>query len=299
MICCPSSHKISYLTLGNSCPFFHLQFKVLFFCEFFAHFAIFHFLTFTYRASWWTISQIKTHSPGLNKDSVNCISALLLGSLLASATGRIGGILESQRRKIGFSPLCFVSSFWFALCLATITTVVSLDFDGDNSLNDSIWFQSPVFNTFLKVKVAQSCPSLCDTGDYTVHGILQARLREWVAFPFSKVSSQPRDRTQVSHAAGEFFTSWATREAQDTGVGTPSLLQQIFQTQESNQGLLHGRQILYQLIYQGGPNTFITTLIVTPWGYQASCSSSPSRSESLLLPLFSWDVYLMCVVPPP
>ena len=50
--------------------------------------------------------------------------------------------------------------------------------------------------------------------DYTVHGILQARILEWVAFPFSRGSSQPRDRTQVSHIAGEFFTSWATREAQ-------------------------------------------------------------------------------------
>ena len=48
--------------------------------------------------------------------------------------------------------------------------------------------------------------------DYTVHGILQARLLEWVAFPFSRGSSQRRDRAQLSHIAGEFFTSWATRE---------------------------------------------------------------------------------------
>ena len=45
--------------------------------------------------------------------------------------------------------------------------------------------------------------------DYTVHGILQARIIEWVAVPFSTGSSQPRDRTQVSHIAGR----WATREA--------------------------------------------------------------------------------------
>ena len=50
--------------------------------------------------------------------------------------------------------------------------------------------------------------------DYTAHGILQARILEWVAFPFSRGSSQPRDQTQVSHIAGGFFTSWATREAQ-------------------------------------------------------------------------------------
>ena len=49
--------------------------------------------------------------------------------------------------------------------------------------------------------------------DYTVHGILQARILEWVAFPFSKGSSQPRDQTQVSCTAGGFFTSWAIEEA--------------------------------------------------------------------------------------
>ena len=63
------------------------------------------------------------------------------------------------------------------------------------------------------VQVAQSCPILCDPMDCTVHGILQARILEWVAFPFSRASSQPRDWTQVSHIAGRFFTSWATREA--------------------------------------------------------------------------------------
>ena len=48
---------------------------------------------------------------------------------------------------------------------------------------------------------------------YTVCGILQARILEWVAFPFSRGSSKPRDRTQVSHITDRFFTSWATREA--------------------------------------------------------------------------------------
>ena len=47
------------------------------------------------------------------------------------------------------------------------------------------------------------------------HGILQARILEWIVFPFSRGSSQPRDWTQVSHIAGGFFTSWATREAQE------------------------------------------------------------------------------------
>ena len=72
-----------------------------------------------------------------------------------------------------------------------------------------------------KVKVVQSCSTLCDPMDYTVHGILQARIPEWVAFPFSRGSSQPRDQTQVSHIAGGFFTSWATREAQKYCSGQP------------------------------------------------------------------------------
>ena len=99
-------------------------------------------------------------------------------------------------------------------------------------------------------KVAHLCPTLCEPMDYTVHGILQARILEWVAFPFSRGfsnpgieprslqadslpgepqgkpkntgvgslfllwgSSQPRNRTRVSCIAGRFFTSWATREA--------------------------------------------------------------------------------------
>ena len=57
----------------------------------------------------------------------------------------------------------------------------------------------------MKVKVAQSCQTLCDPMDL-VHGILQARILEWIAFSFSRGSSQPRDRTQVSHIAGGFFT---------------------------------------------------------------------------------------------
>ena len=67
----------------------------------------------------------------------------------------------------------------------------------------------------MKVKVAQSRPTLCNPIDYKVHGILQARILQWVAFPFSRLSSQPRDWTQVSCIAGGFFTSWATREARE------------------------------------------------------------------------------------
>ena len=59
----------------------------------------------------------------------------------------------------------------------------------------------------MYMKVTQSCLTLCDPMDYTVHGILQTRILEWVAFPFSKESFQPSDQTQVSSIAGRFFTS--------------------------------------------------------------------------------------------
>ena len=57
------------------------------------------------------------------------------------------------------------------------------------------------------MKVTQLCLTPCESMDYTVHGILKARILEWVTFPFFRGSSQPRDRTQVSRIAGGFFTS--------------------------------------------------------------------------------------------
>ena len=84
----------------------------------------------------------------------------------------------------------------------------------------------------MKGKVAQSCLTLCDPLDCSppgssVHGILQARTLEWVAVPFSRGSSQPRDRTQISRVAGGFFTA---------------------------------ERILYQLSYEGSPLSLIFLL---------------------------------------
>ena len=69
-------------------------------------------------------------------------------------------------------------------------------------------------------EVAQSCPTLCNPVDWSppgssVHGILQARILEWVASSFSRGSSWPRDWTQVPCIAGRRFNLWATREALD------------------------------------------------------------------------------------
>ena len=69
-----------------------------------------------------------------------------------------------------------------------------------------------------KVLVAQLCPTLCDPmtcnpPGSSVHGVFQVRILEWVAVPFSRWSSRPRDQTWVSCIAGRFFTVWASRGA--------------------------------------------------------------------------------------
>ena len=69
--------------------------------------------------------------------------------------------------------------------------------------------------------VAQSCPTLCDPLDCSlpgssVHGILQARILEWVTISFSRASSLSRDQTWVFYMTGRFSTFWATREALTT-----------------------------------------------------------------------------------
>ena len=71
---------------------------------------------------------------------------------------------------------------------------------------------------YVCLLVTQSCPTLCDPMDCcppgsSVHGILQARILEWVAMPFSRGSSQPRDWIHVSCITGEFLTFWVTGEA--------------------------------------------------------------------------------------
>ena len=105
-----------------------------------------------------------------------------------------------------------------------------------DNLSSSFWLTSPSNFTLFKfllffngqiiihcayvcveVKGAQSCPTLCDPMDYRVHGILQARILEWVAVPFSRGSFQPRDRTQVSHIAG----------GRPKNIGSPRILEWV------------------------------------------------------------------------
>ena len=114
---------------------------------------------------------------------------------------------------------------------------------------------SPTFHTPLKVKVAQSCLTLCNTVDYiapgsSVYGILQARILGWVVVPFSRGCSQPRIEPRSSTLQVDSLPSEPPGMPKNTGVGSLSLLQQIFPTQESNQGYLHCRWIFYQLSQQ-------------------------------------------------
>ena len=65
----------------------------------------------------------------------------------------------------------------------------------------------------MKLKVAHLCRTHCNLMNYTVHGILHAWILEWVAFPFSRGSSQPKNQIRVSCITGGFFTSWVTRDS--------------------------------------------------------------------------------------
>ena len=120
----------------------------------------------------------------------------------------------------------------------------------------------------VKVKVTQSCPTLCDPMDYTVHGILQARILEWVAFPFSRGFPHPGMEPRSPALRVDSFPAEPPGKPRNTGVGSLSLLQGIFPTEESNQGLPHCRWILYQLSHQGSPG--ILEWVAYPFSRESS-----------------------------
>ena len=138
------------------------------------------------------------------------------------------------------------------------------------------------------MKVTQSCQTLRNSIDYTDHVILQARILEWAAFTFSRGSSKSRDWTQVSCIAGGFLTSWGTKKAQEYWRGSLSLLQGIIPTQELNPGLLHCRQILYQLGYQGSTflsweASFSTELLVQGYPEGSVVKNPPASAGGMRL----------------
>ena len=108
-----------------------------------------------------------------------------------------------------------------------------------------------VIESEVKVKVIQSCPILYNPMDYIVHGILQVRILEWAAFPFSRGLPNPGIKLRSPVLQVDSLPAEPQGKPKNTGVGSQSLLQGIFLTQESNWSLLHCRQILYQLSYQG------------------------------------------------
>ena len=100
------------------------------------------------------------------------------------------------------------------------------------------------------MKVTQSCFIHCDTKDCTVHGILQARIPEWVATPSPKDLPNPGIEPRYLMLQVASLPAEPLWKPKNTIVGSLSLLQRIFLTQKSIRGLLQYKQILYQLSYQ-------------------------------------------------
>ena len=121
------------------------------------------------------------------------------------------------------------------------------------------------------MKVSQSCLTLCDPATHTVHGILQARILEWVAFPSSRDIPNPGIEPKSPTLQADSLPAEPQGKPQNTGVGSQSLLQGIFPTQGSNPCLPHCRQILYQLSHKGSPK--ISEWVAYPF------SSSKSERE--------------------
>ena len=101
------------------------------------------------------------------------------------------------------------------------------------------------------MKVAQWCPTLCHPTDYTVYGILQARILELVAFPFPRDLPNPGMEPRSPTLQVDSLPAEPQGKPKHTGMGRLSLFQQIFLTQKLDWDLPHCRWILYQLSYQG------------------------------------------------
>ena len=142
----------------------------------------------------------------------------------------------------------------------------------------------------VKVKAAQSCPTLCDPMDQTGHGF--SRPEYWTGQPFPSPGHLPNPGIEPRSPASEADSLPAEPQGnpKNTGVGSLSLVQRIFPTQESNQGLLHCRWILYQLSSQGSPNQGMSIYYLCTY---------PSLYLSIiylyLSPVYLSPMYLICV----
>ena len=136
---------------------------------------------------------------------------------------------------------------------------------------DDIWSE---------VIVAQWCLTLCNPMDNTVHGILHARILEWVAYPFSSGSSKPRNWTEISSIGGGYFTNWALRESLRMTF-RPSLFNSV-----------HNSMRYYVIItdqFSSVQSLSRVRLFATPWivACQASLSLTNSRSSLRLMSIES------------
>ena len=129
------------------------------------------------------------------------------------------GKSQGQRNLPGYSPWSHkrVGLDWATECnkvhiIVTLFLSLSLSFFPSSRILGDLFFSSFYFHYFFLESESESHSIVSNSSQ--PHGILQARILEWVAFPFSRGSSQPRDQTQVSRIAIILFTSWATRKAQ-------------------------------------------------------------------------------------
>ena len=132
-----------------------------------------------------------------------------------------------------------------------------------------------------KVKAEKSSQTLCCLVHCAVHGILQARILEWVAIPFARGSSQPRDQTQVSHTPGGFFTIWVTREDQQVAISSRANERQhmfFIYPQNCQHPLDHRKRKTFALLTMPKPLTvWITTnceKFLKRWEYQYTLPAS-------------------------
>ena len=114
--------------------------------------------------------------------------------------------VKKHTKLVGYLRNIFYEIFFFSFFPITWISFLLTQQESSNCFTFCL---SSLFKQTLVKWQSLSHVRLCDPMDYTVHGILQARVLEWVAFPVSRGSSKPRDRTQVSCNAGRFFTSWA------------------------------------------------------------------------------------------
>ena len=118
-----------------------------------------------------------------------------------------------------------MDSIYFTSCSSSWKRSLLISLNREKEKKMSLLKQKPNLrgkckfqNIFSNIWLSWLFLNICKSAYYSppgsfVHGIFQARILEWVAIPFSRGSSQPRDRTQVSSIAGSFFTIWATMEA--------------------------------------------------------------------------------------